>query len=324
NASDDPFRKTLNGLAARLYGNPVPPAEVLGTNTFYQWCLLAFLQHPDAALFRARAADSPVDFLPVLPADTPFSMGFLIDDQKGEPDAPAAPATEEEECPVDQAQVTRLEAQIAYEYPYRGLTTSLSKRSASHLGEKPFSTQYFAETRPESLSREGMTPAERGTCLHKFMQYADFALAAEDPAAEKERLVEKGFLLPEEAAVVEPEQVHRFFASSLAARIKKSPRVLREQKFAILLPAGQFDDTLSPEEAREKVLIQGIIDCAFEEENGFVLLDYKTDRVSDGEDLKSRYREQLALYKLALEETLGLPVREVALWSFHLGEEVLL
>jgi ATP-dependent helicase/nuclease subunit A len=211
---------------------------------------------------------------------------------------------------------------MTWEYPHAALAASLSKRSASHLAEKPFSTEFFAESRPESLSRLGMTPAERGTCLHKFMQYADFALAEEDAETEKQRLVDRGFLLPDEAAVIDPEQVRAFFASSIAERMKKSPRVLREHKFAILLPAGQFDDSLTGTDAKEEVLIQGIIDCAFEEAGSMILLDYKTDRVTNGEELADRYRDQLDLYRVALEETLGLPVREVSLWSFHLGEEV--
>lgn len=325
NADKDPLCSTLKSIAAKLYGEAaVPSIEVLNTNNFYQWCLLAFLQHPDAKLLRARAADTAVDLLPVISPDEPFSMKFIIDNLTKVESSIEEPSPIEETGKADAGLVEELEKRMEYEYPYRGLSTSMSKRSASHLGEKPFSTEYFAETRPESLSREGMTPAERGTCLHKFMQYANFDRAAKDPVAEKEQLVKKGFLLPEEAEVVDPQQVLQFFDSPLAARIKKSPRVLREHKFAILLPAGRFDDSLNPDEEEEKVLIQGIIDCAFEEEGTMVLLDYKTDRVKDGEDLKSRYTEQLALYRLALEETLGLPVREVALWSFHLGEEVLL
>ncbi len=318
----DALANTLKNIAARLYGgNAVPPMEVLRTNTFYHWCLLAFLQHPDAALLRARAADSAVDLLPVLEPEETFPMTFVIDNCDGE--AEMTERTEAPEAPAaDPAVVQTLRERMTYVYPYAELSSTLSKRSASHLGEKPFSTEYFAETRPESLSKNGMTPAERGTCLHKFMQYADFDRAAEDPAEETARLVRDGFLLEEEASVVDPGKVRAFFASDIAARMKKSPRVLREHKFAILLPAGKFDEQLTAPLSEEKVLIQGIIDCAFEEDGQMVLLDYKTDRVVNGEDLAARYRDQLDLYRVALEETLGLPVREVCLYSFALGETV--
>lgn len=325
NAKNDPLESTLRGIAARLYGGEtVPPLEVLRTNTFYHWCLLAFLQHPDAALLRARAADSAVSLLPVLPPEEAFPMTFVIDNFRADTEASTgAQVPYAEEAPAaDPARVSVLRERMSYRYPYAELSRTLSKRSASHLGDKPFSTEFFAETRPESLSKNGMTPAERGTCLHKFMQYADFDRAADDPAEETGRLVREGFLLEEEAAVVDPAKVRAFFSSDIAARMKKSPRVLREHKFAILLPAGRFEEGLEAPLSEEKVLIQGIIDCAFEEDGHMVLLDYKTDRVQNGEDLAARYRDQLELYRVALEETLGLPVSEVCLYSFTLGETV--
>ena len=85
------------------------------------------------------------------------------------------------------------------------------------------------------------------------------------------------------------------------------------------ISARELDSAL-PE--NEILLIQGIIDCAFEEDGTMVLLDYKTDRVRDGEELAARYRDQLELYRIALEETLGLPVSEVSLWSFALGDTI--
>lgn len=319
----DPVESALSSAAGKLYGGErVPPIEVLRSRTFYQWLLMAFLQHPDAGLLRARAADGPVDLLDTVGGPEAAPIRFLI--ENGTPDEAAAA----DEAPVssdpDEALVGTIRARLDYTYPYADLSRSLSKRSASHLAEKPFSTDYFAETRPESLSAHGMTPAERGTCLHKFMQYADFAAAEADPEAEKQRLVDRAFLLEEEAGVVDAEKVRTFFRSDLAARMKKSPRVLREQKFAILLPASRFDKDLKGTSAEEEVLIQGIVDCAFEEEGRMVLVDYKTDRVRDEEDLKSRYRDQLEIYKVALEEIFGLPVIEICLYSFALGREVFL
>ena len=295
---------------------------MLRSRTFYQWLLMAFLQHPNAGLLRARAVGGPVELLDTVDGPEAAPVDFVLATET--PEEEDRPALEEGQLAPDDALVDTLRARLAYEYPYADLRRSLSKRSASHLAEKPFSTDYFAESRPESLSARGMTPAERGTCLHKFMQFADFTAAESDPEAEKRRLVDQAFLLEDEAAVVDSEKVRAFFRSDLAARMKKSPRVLREQKFAILLPASRFDETLSGTSAEEEVLIQGIIDCAFEEDGRMVLLDYKTDRVADEEDLKSRYRDQLELYRIALEETLGLPIGDICLYSFSLGREVFL
>lgn len=61
------------------------------------------------------------------------------------------------------------------------------------------------------------------------------------------------------------------------------------------------------------------MDCAFEEAGGIVIVDYKTDRVKNLEELKSRYHTQLELYRCAMEQCTGLPVRECVLYSFHLN-----
>ena len=320
NSTSDPLENSVRKTAAKLYSDDVVPScEVLRSTTFYQWMLLALLPHPDAGLLRAKAGDATA-LLKTVSGPDASPIRFVLD----------TPDTAEEELPetavpapvAEESLVEEVTARMRYTYPYTALSRTRSKHSASHLSETVFSTEYFAETRPGSLSKSGMTPAERGTCLHAFMQYADLEKAAADPEEEKQRLVDQGFLLPEEADVVEPAKIQQFFTDPIAARMQKSPRLLREHKFAILVPAGRFDSALSPEEASEEVLIQGIIDCAFEENGNLVLLDYKTDRVRDGRQLADRYREQLRTYRYALEETTGLSVSEVLLYSFELGTTV--
>ena len=70
------------------------------------------------------------------------------------------------------------------------------------------------------------------------------------------------------------------------------------------------------------MILQGAVDCAFEEEGALVIVDFKTDRIASGEELLTRYALQLALYKEALEQCLGLPVKECMLYSFYLGKEL--
>ena len=69
-------------------------------------------------------------------------------------------------------------------------------------------------------------------------------------------------------------------------------------------------------------IFQGAVDCVFEENGGLILVDYKTDYVKEEQELKNRYRRQLSLYALALEQTTGLKVTEQYLYSFSLGEAV--
>ena len=72
----------------------------------------------------------------------------------------------------------------------------------------------------------------------------------------------------------------------------------------------------------ELVLVQGVIDAYIEEAEGSVLIDYKTDRVKEAEELKKRYQVQLFYYIRALEQVTGKPVKEALLYSLHLQEEI--
>ena len=72
----------------------------------------------------------------------------------------------------------------------------------------------------------------------------------------------------------------------------------------------------------ETILVQGIIDVFFEEEDGLVVLDYKTDKVRSAGELKEKYHAQLDYYAQALEQLLEKPVKEKIIYSFTLREEI--
>ncbi|KIR01508.1 ATP-dependent nuclease, subunit A [Lachnospiraceae bacterium TWA4] len=71
----------------------------------------------------------------------------------------------------------------------------------------------------------------------------------------------------------------------------------------------------------EPILIQGVIDLCFEEEDGIVLMDYKTDH-ADEEVLKKRYSSQFKFYKKAIEQMTGKKVKESLLYSFYLKKSL--
>ena len=103
--------------------------------------------------------------------------------------------------------------------------------------------------------------------------------------------------------------------------------VKRELPFYTEISSLNIDNTL-PEKlyGKENVRLQGIIDCIFEEEDGIVLLDYKTDYVVEGmeEEIIEKYRVQLKYYKDAVEKITGKRVKESYLYLFGLGKEVLI
>ena len=132
------------------------------------------------------------------------------------------------------------------------------------------------------------------------------------------------FLSPEEYSLLNQEKLKKFLDSPLGqlfAKAYKENTLYREQHF---MQEVEYEK-LFPEDGGdnvEKVILQGIIDAFIMEEDGIILVDYKTDRVKDGEELRNRYQKQIDLYSEALEQILGKKVKRRVLYSFSLGEEV--
>ena len=95
----------------------------------------------------------------------------------------------------------------------------------------------------------------------------------------------------------------------------------REQQFVMSIDASERNPAW---DQGEQILVQGIIDAFWEEADGLVLVDYKTDRIQPGkeQDLADRYRTQMAVYRQALQDNTGRPVIKTVLYSFSLGKEV--
>jgi len=148
------------------------------------------------------------------------------------------------------------------------------------------------------------------------------ALAFYDYSKDISQLSE--FLSPEEYGLLNQEKLKKFLDSSLGqlfAKAYKENTLYREQHF---MQEVEYEK-LFPEDGGdnvEKVILQGIIDAFIMEEEGIILVDYKTDRVKDGAELRNRYQKQIDLYSEALEQILGKKVKRRVLYSFSLGEEV--
>ena len=122
---------------------------------------------------------------------------------------------------------------------------------------------------------------------------------------------------------IDADKIVSFFKTGLAIRMSKSENINRERAFQINIPASEYDPSLSDASKDEKIILQGIIDCFFEEDDGFVLFDYKTDKVKNGsKEIKEKYKKQLELYSRAIEELMEKPVKETYLYLFDTNEVV--
>ena len=130
--------------------------------------------------------------------------------------------------------------------------------------------------------------------------------------------VEYKKLFPEDGGIGEGAEET---VSSNAASVESNEDSLKRNIDRIEINRESFVESNADSHV-EKVILQGIIDAFIMEEDGIILVDYKTDRVKDGEELRNRYQKQIDLYSEALEQILGKKVKRRVLYSFSLGEEV--
>ena len=242
-----------------------------------------------------------------------------------------------------------LSEQMNYTYPYLREEQMKLKFTVSELkkriytgeqlpemqedrGEEMYQEEEIVPLVPEFLQdqKEGLTGASRGTSYHKLMELLDFTREYTKVTLEKavKDFEKQKKMTSEMAASIRISDILLFLESSSGKRMSEAAvkgRLWREQPFVLGVDADQIYPGFSGESGSQKkevILVQGIIDAYFEEEDGIVVLDYKTDRVKSAEQLKERYHAQLEYYAQALEGLLGKPVKEKIIYSFTLREEI--
>jgi ATP-dependent helicase/nuclease subunit A len=184
-------------------------------------------------------------------------------------------------------------------------------------------------------SKSKITGADKGTATHLFLQFCDFENAEKlGVKNELARLVEKRFIAPQVAELINIKQLEKFFESEFYNTLKNAKKTYREQRFNILLPASHFtqDEEFKSEIDKEEILVQGVIDLFFEDENGNIILcDYKTDYLAPKElrdealviqKMKDRHGKQLEYYAMAIERFLGKSPNKILIYSLPYGEAV--
>ncbi|HHV59049.1 MAG TPA: helicase-exonuclease AddAB subunit AddA [Clostridiaceae bacterium] len=209
--------------------------------------------------------------------------------------------------------------------PAKVSVTELKRRFNAELSEE---VGAFPEYLPVLVKKpmfleekKGLTHAEKGTVLHFVMQHLDYN--REDIEAQIEGMVARDLLTEQQAQSVDVGKIHRFLESPLGKRMLASGSINREVPFNIEIPCHELYKDMEDEACHgETLLLQGVIDCYFEEPDGIVLVDYKTDYVPAGkvEMIRERYRLQILYYARALEMLTGNWVKEKYIYLFWNGE----
>jgi ATP-dependent helicase/nuclease subunit A len=111
-------------------------------------------------------------------------------------------------------------------------------------------------------------------------------------------------------------------ASSLWRRALAAGRRLTEVPFALMTRSADLGVSGGPDETLDETLLQGAIDLAFEEESGWVLVDYKSDTIAGNlQELVDFYSPQIRMYRDYWEKLTGRPTK-AGLYFVSTGEEV--
>lgn len=253
---------------------------------------------------------------------------------------------------VDTELMTQMSEKFSYQYVYDNLRDLYTKTTVSELKkagmqeETDFAFKLYEEEPvvpylPRFIQDDtSVTGSMRGSAFHKVMELFDFTKLTKEVSNDKQAVTDllkeqleqmraEGRLTEEYYEAVSVPKIVAFLQSRSAFRMAEAARagrLYKEQPFVLGLPANRLKSSF-PES--ETVLIQGIIDVFFEEEDGYVLLDYKTDAVQKAEELIKRYQIQLQYYAQALEQMSGYhqtgegkSVKEQIIYSFKLGEEI--
>ena len=220
---------------------------------------------------------------------------------------------------------------LGFVYPYQAAVMQPAKMTATQLKGRKLDEEIAENTpgKPVSYSlqhprfwqqRHGLTPAEKGTAIHLAMQDLDFNRM--DIHAQIQEMFDQKKLTREQAEAVDIPMLERFVSSPLAEEVRNAKQHWREFPFMCLVePPGGEPDHFSG----EKVLLQGVVDCFFETEEGLTIIDFKTDRVNTEEELRARaklYQPQLEAYSTALEQVFEKKVVRRVLYFLRSGQTV--
>lgn len=285
-----------------------------------EWVLKAAMERTEAGAFFALAG-KPSE---TLVSDIPWEITV---DQAPEVRTESPEAVTRQDMPERTEDILR--RALSFHYGHINATQAPSKQTATQLKGRVKDAEAAEQTRePKSSERNWRRPSfvekgiqgkTYGTALHAVMQHIryDACGSVSDVQKEVERIASLGFLDSDMVQRVDCRGISAFFQTELGSALRAGVPCIREFKFSILDDGSRYAVGLEG----EKVLLQGVVDCAILEEDGIILLDFKTDRVTEETlpQVVERYRPQVEAYAKALERIYEKTVKSRLLYFFHIG-----
>jgi ATP-dependent helicase/nuclease subunit A len=242
-----------------------------------------------------------------------------------------------EYIPTTSPFLDEIKTRLDWEYSFPNAAVHRSKQSVSEMkrqreiADEQSGTdlvKHFKKSivkRPKFMQEKQLSPAERGSAMHMVMQHVDLTKSVSQDSLQEQVtwMLTNELLTPEQAEIIDTHLIVQFFQSELGNRYFNARSINREVPFTLSMAAQDVYPAWENEE--ESVFVQGIIDCVFEDEKGLVLVDYKSDRISDRYKggfeqaktiLEDRYKLQINLYTRAIEQIWKKKVTERYLFFF--------
>lgn len=313
------------------------------------WIGMAFMSHPDAGTLRQMIQGGEQGF--ILEAEKSKWTFNLWDKSQ----IPVAKKIEQSQLQTRKDELfnwdtdrvygdykEQIDRRLNWQYKFKEATKLPVKMTVSEIKQRwtthdeeselvSFSKEQPANRPTFMEEKQKISPTERGTMIHNILQHLDLDNSQDEESINDQikKMIIKGKVAKTVLDVVELNKLVDFAKSSVVARMKRSKEVYKEQQFVFLMNAKDIVSTFKDASYEEEIMVQGVIDCFFEEEDGYVLVDYKTDYVPAGSKqeaamakIKENYRKQIEIYSKAIEDITKKKVKESYLYLYSANEWV--
>ncbi|MGV8983075.1 helicase-exonuclease AddAB subunit AddA [Clostridium sp.] len=322
--------------------------EILKAKSYLDWIVPSVIRHEDGKMLRELIGIED-DNVNLLNHPSSWQVRFWNRDdivKVQEIQEETTVSTEEklwnlQEKITDDQNLEEIDKRLGFKYKYEMATkmptvltvTELKRKFNVELTQGDSETMYMPKliSKPKFLEKsKGLTPAEKGTAMHAVVQRLDLSKVENKSEIEAQIQIymEKLLMSEQEGKSVRTEKIVKLFKTELGQRMVKAHSLntlKREVPFHMEISSSEIYKNLPIDiYGEEKIMLQGIIDCYFEENGEIILVDYKTDSVKNGEvsALVEKYRSQLDYYARALEATLQKKVKESYLYLFSIDKAV--
>lgn len=227
-----------------------------------------------------------------------------------------------EETEVDYDKIDKI---LNWKYEYQDLTELQSKMSVTKIKELKTITdkeKQNIEIVPKFMNTETkVTGAQLGSIIHLILQKINFKKEYTKQELEKmiDELCFKNIITEAEKKAISIDKIYQIISSDFIRKLKNAKEIYKEMPFYTYISTKEIYNTKND----ENILVQGIIDLYYIDENdNLILVDYKTDFVKNEQELINEYKVQLEIYKKALSEALKKDVKEVYIYSIYLNKAI--